>query len=381
MIRAGLKAGIPVLVGSAGTSGGDPHVDWTVEIVREIAREDDLRFKMAVVRSELTNDTVLRYYRAGRLKDLYPAPEINETVIKNAGRFVGVMGPEPFIAALEQGAQVVIAGRASDTSIYAAVPIRHGLDNGPAWHAAKLLECGAGCVEQRIYPDCMMAWVREDSFSIEPPNPQMRCTPVSCVSHALYENSNPYVLTEPGRVLYTKNARYEPESERRVRVSGSTHEAVKPYTIRLEGAAVAGYRSITIGGVRDPLILRQFDSFLDAALASIRKKVKVSLGLEENQYRLQTRIYGNPGLADPGEIGLIIETLAGTSDEAASIMAIAWHTALHQPIKEWSGLQSQLAFPYSPPGIDTGAVYKYCVNHVLEVDDPLELFRFEYEQL
>ena len=39
MITEGVKRGIPVLVGSAGTSGADPAVDWMVDIVREIARE------------------------------------------------------------------------------------------------------------------------------------------------------------------------------------------------------------------------------------------------------------------------------------------------------------------------------------------------------
>jgi len=39
MIREALNARIPVIVGTAGHAGGTPHLHWTLEIVRELARE------------------------------------------------------------------------------------------------------------------------------------------------------------------------------------------------------------------------------------------------------------------------------------------------------------------------------------------------------
>src|SRR6202140_5793770 len=36
------KAKIPALIGSAGTAGGDPHVDWVLDIAREIVREQGI---------------------------------------------------------------------------------------------------------------------------------------------------------------------------------------------------------------------------------------------------------------------------------------------------------------------------------------------------
>src|ERR1700738_1722805 len=36
MLEAGLRARVPVLVGSAGTAGADVHVDWVIAIVEEI---------------------------------------------------------------------------------------------------------------------------------------------------------------------------------------------------------------------------------------------------------------------------------------------------------------------------------------------------------
>jgi hypothetical protein len=53
MLLAGRARDIPVLVGSAGGAGAKPHLDWTVEIVREIAREEGLTGKLAVIASDM----------------------------------------------------------------------------------------------------------------------------------------------------------------------------------------------------------------------------------------------------------------------------------------------------------------------------------------
>ena len=39
MIPAALEAGIPLIIGTAGGSGGKPHVNLTVDIIKEITRE------------------------------------------------------------------------------------------------------------------------------------------------------------------------------------------------------------------------------------------------------------------------------------------------------------------------------------------------------
>ena len=38
--------------------------------------------------------------------------------------------------------------------------------------------------------------------------------------------------------------------------------------MKLEGAAIVGYRTIFIGGMRDPILIGQLDSFLD----NVRKR-------------------------------------------------------------------------------------------------------------
>ena len=61
--------------------------------------------------------------------------------------------------------------------------------------------------------------------------------------------------------------------------------------------------------------------------------------------------------------------------------SIAWHTTLHHPVPEWSGLVSNLAFPYSPPHSDLGPVYEFTMNHVVALDDPLEVVSVDLERV
>ncbi len=274
MLFGGVKNGIPVLVGSAGTSGADPNVDWLIDIVKEIALEEGLHFKLAEIKTELDRETLRKYMRAGKMTPLEGAPKFEEKDLDTLHRCVGVMGAEPFIEALKNGAQVVIAGRSTDTAIFSSVPIMNGLANGFAWHAGKILECDSSSAAYHPYSDCMLAWVREDSLSAEPVNEIMWSTPLSTVAHTLYENANPFVLTEPGGSLITKDSRYEAETDRRVRITGSKWIPAEKYTVKLEGVRFDGYRCVAIGGIKDPLVLRQLYPFLDKCVSMCKPRLR-----------------------------------------------------------------------------------------------------------
>jgi hypothetical protein len=57
------------------------------------------------------------------------------------------------------------------------------------------------------------------------------------------------------------------------------------------------------------------------------------------------------------------------------------HFALHYPIPEWGGLISGLAFPFTPAEMDRGPVWRFNLHHVVEPDDPLEMFRTELQEV
>lgn len=390
MLLAARAAKIPVMVGSACTGGNDIQLARLVGIVREIAREEKLGFKLAAIHSEQDKGYLKRKLKEGKITPLANAPHISDEVIDRSVHIVGMSGIEPYVEALQNGADVIIAGRSSDTSIYSAMPVMKGFNPATVWHAAKILECGAACVVQRKYPDCQFVTLTDEYFVVEPPNLEYRCDPASVASHNLYENSTPYELVEPSGVLNTVNAKYEAVSDRAVKVSGSTFKESARYTIKLEGAELAGYQSIIVGSVRDPIILRQLDSWLEGMQKAIRDRLKAVFGADiESKYELQVRVFGRDATMGPlesdrsvgHEVGLLFQTTAQTQELATNIMKSVSHMAVHYPVPEWTGLITSIAFPYSPAEITRGASYRFNLNHVVEPATPLEMFKIDYEKV
>lgn len=391
MLKAARQAKIPLLLGSAGTAGGEPHIAAVREIIMEIAAEENLAFPMALIHAEQDKAYLKRRLREGRIKPLKPAPDFDEVVIDRAVRIVGMMGEEPFLRALDHGAEVIVAGRASDCAIFAGIPIRMGIPPGIAWHAAKILECGAAAAVSRSSPDCMFATLRKDHFDLETPNPEMRCSPQSIAAHSLYENSDPYRLVESSGVIDLSAAQYEALDDRRVRVRGSRFEPAQRYTVKLEGAEHVGYQSIVIGSIRDPYIIRQLDSWVERLKQRVKARAdEVYPGDKAGEHLFNIRIYGKDGTMGPlepvkeirsHEVCLVMEVTAATQEIATTIVSMARHQALHLPIPEWGGLITGVACIYSPAYLERGAVYRFCVNHVVEPDDPYEMFPIEYNNV
>lgn len=375
---------VPLIVGSCGTSGRDVGVDWVTGMAREIAAEENLSFRLAVIKSDQQPDYLKQQLANGLVRPLQSAPPINASTFDSP--VVGMMGTEPIMAAIEQGAQVILAGRASDSALYAAVPVALGADPGLAWHAAKTLECGAACA---VVPaaDSMFATIRDDHFDIEPLDPEARCTPAGIAAHTLYENANPFLLTEPGGVIDTEAATYEALDERRVRVRGSRFHHSDEYTIKLEGAAIAGYQTVIVGGVRDPHVIKALPSLVQRAQAYFRERVTDLFGdtLKPGEYDIEYRLYGIDGVmgdleplrdsATPHELGVLITVTAPSQEQANKIASLVAHVSAHLPVPAYEGIVSTIAYPYSPPEIPRGAVYRFTLNHVNVPATPLDMFR------
>ncbi|MFF1737440.1 hypothetical protein [Streptomyces sp. NPDC058247] len=66
---------------------------------------------------------------------------------------------------------------------------------------------------------------------------------------------------------------------------------------------------------------------------------------------------------------------------AHAIATFVAHASGHLPIAEYDGLVSTLSYPYSPPGIDRGALYRFTLNHVATGITSTELFRTATEEM
>src|SRR5690606_2589820 len=94
LLRAAIANGIPMMVGTCGGAGGEPHLQACAEIIREIAREHGLHFKMALIHAEQDSRTIRQALDAGRIRPLGQAAGLTASQVDEAVRIVGMMGPE-----------------------------------------------------------------------------------------------------------------------------------------------------------------------------------------------------------------------------------------------------------------------------------------------
>ncbi|HSV81760.1 MAG TPA: acyclic terpene utilization AtuA family protein [Ramlibacter sp.] len=387
LLLGAVRNGIPMMVGTCGGAGGEPHLQACADIVREVAREHGLQFKMALIHAEQGKGFLLEQLAAGRIRPLGDAPALQAADIEGAERIVGMMGPEPYRAALAAGALVILGGRGTDPAPWVALAMHHGLPAAPAWYAGKMLECACNAAMPKKH-DCLLVTVGEDFVEAEPLNPELRCTPMSVAVQALHENASPVIRYEPGGIVDTHHCRLEALNDRRVRITGMQWQP-QPYTIKLEGARRVGYSAITFAATRDPGLIGQIDSFLDFVRTSTATKVQ-ALGISADDYQLVLRAYGRDGVmgsweprkdALPVELALIAEVVAVTQEIASAALSLARVTLLHSDFPGRMCREGNMAFPFSPSDIERGAIYEFMLQHVVETDDPLVMFPIEYEQV
>ena len=238
MLLAARRLGVPMIVGSASDAGTDRGVHQYAEIIRELARRHGLAsFNLATIFSEVSRDEVARRLRGGvRIEGLDGRPDLTHEVLARTDRLVAVMGVEPIIQALDQGADVVIAGRAGDSCLFAAPAIRAGFPEAAAYYLGKVLECASFAGEPFMGKESIIGTVTPDAVSVTAMHPGQRCTVASVASHAMYERASPFFEHVAGGVLDMTHCRYEQVDERTTRVSGFTFRRDAVYRIKLEGS-------------------------------------------------------------------------------------------------------------------------------------------------
>jgi len=394
-IKRGLRAillsakgrGIPFIISTGPPAGANQQLEKVLGWVDELAKEANLKLRIAVISGELDKDYLKRKMRRGsrirRLVDIDRLPEyLSEEDIDHSEHIVGQMGPEPIMKALDLDVDGVITGRALDIALHMAVPLRAGFDKGLAAHMAKTIEC-ASLVTVPETSDAVLAVLRKDHFLVSPTNPDSKCTPVSVAAHAFYERPDPNRELNPGGVLDLSGAKYEPYDERTVKVSGSRWVPA-PYAVKIEGARKVGFRTISILGIRDKRMIGQIDWCLEQA----RKHVEAHLqplrpGVD---YHLLYRVYGKNGVlgeAEPlkqtesHELGLIVEAIAPQEEVSENVCELAGRKLLHMDYPGRIATAANVAHPYSPTANNLGPVYRWSIWHLLELEDPCEPFRIE----
>lgn len=331
MVEAGKKIGCPVILGSSGMAGGDRNLDWMIDVAKEIFAELDVRdAKVAVIRSELDPETVIREFRRGDLRPTGVGPELNEDALRES-IVVGQMGIHPLITALERGAQYILAGRSCDIALFASDMIRRGIDPGLAYHVGHVLECGALACDPGSPSDCLVAEIYDDGTAIfSAPNPTRRCTAYSIAAHSLYEESHPQLQYYPEGILVMENTQFFSKDSRTAGIRNSRFIRSSkpwPWSIKLEGSHRLGFRKVSLLYI-DP-----------ADLPKIPPDVLV---------------YGRNGVqatpvdASQRELGIIIETSAKTHEAAVLLASLLTHYLIHYGYPGRKATAGNIAYPLSP---------------------------------
>jgi hypothetical protein len=319
-----------------------------------------------------------------KIEPIHPVPQLTEKDIDDAVHIVAQLGEEPYIKALQEGANVILAGRSYDPSVFAALAIKEGFDKGLAIHIGKILECAAIAATPGSGSDCMFGCLHKNDFVLEPLSPLRKCTVLSVAAHTLYEKTNPYILPGPGGAINLHESKFTQIDDNKVMVSGSRFVPTEQYFVKLEGVRSMGCRTVSIAAVKDPIFIEK----VDAIVENVKKRVIDNFkqyGITD--FLLDFKIYGKNGVMGmfPNlenrvghELCIVIEAVAKTQQQADTICGFARSTMLHYGYEGRISTAGNLAFPFSPSDMKVGEVYEFCIYHLMQVDDKLELFPISY---
>ena len=291
-----------------------------------------------------------------------------------------------FLKALEDDPDIILGGRCYDPAPFAAFCISRGVLPGVAWHMGKIMECGGICAVPK--GRSMIATMRKDSFDLTPLSPAERCTPLSVSAHTLYEKTRPDRLPGPGGVLSLDNAQYEQITEKTCRISNAEF-IERPYQVKLEGVTHLGFRTIFIGGIRDPILISQIDDFLER-IRDYSHNLFPELDQSE-QCKLIYHVYGKNGVMGPlepettlpHEIAILGEVVAPTAEQSHTIANNVRASILHFAYPGQMATTGNFASPLSPHEQDAGAVFKFSLYHLVDLDagEEVTLFPIHYHNV
>lgn len=368
VLKAARDLDVPLLIGSAGTAGCASQLSQVEHLLRDVARELELYFRLATIAADIPRSMVKEAATEGRLTSIGPI----EADIDGSVAVVGQMGQRAFASALQAGADVVLAGRACDTAPFAVVPVLLGYPKGPAVHMAKILECTSLCCEPGGR-DAMLATLQGDGFILESMNPERAATPLSVAAHALYEQADPTRVFEPEGHVDLSGATYRAVDSRRVEVGGAVWQDAATPSVKVEAARFEGHRVVMLAGVADPGMIEASEDILSEVREAVADLVPSS---EEARWSLSFRRYGIDGVLDwpaapetvPREIFILGECIARDAETARTVAAVARQQLLHWGFPGRTCTGGNLAFPVTPPELDAGPAYAFSLYHILRLE-------------
>lgn len=380
MLLAAREQNVPMIIGSSGDTGTNSRVDMYVDIIREISKEHKLKpFKLVYFYSEVEKDYLQNKMDSGIvIEGLDGRENLSQEELKATNNVVAVAGIHPFVKALELKADVIIGGRSSDAAVFAAPAIYHGFPESNSYYLGKVLECASFCAEPYGAKESVIGTITADDVQVTAMHPEQYCTIASVAGHAMYERSNPFFEYFAGGMLDMTKCSYIQMDKKTTQITGYEFVPIDgKVKVKLEGAGKVGERYIGIVGVRDPYTIKNIDKVIQWA----RDQAEERLGKEG--YQLYFHIYGKNGVmgdlepvkeTKSHELGIVVEAISDTKDRAKEAAIIGSRQIFYARLPEVKGTAGTAAFLIDEV-MPTSPAFRWTLNHTIEVDDPMELFK------
>jgi hypothetical protein len=116
---AARKRNIPMIIGSCSTTGTDRSVNLYAEIVKSLSLKHKLKtFKMACIYSQINQDELKRRINYPPIEPLGAEKPLTLKDIRNTSHITASMGVEQIIYALKNDAQVILARRCWNSTLF-----------------------------------------------------------------------------------------------------------------------------------------------------------------------------------------------------------------------------------------------------------------------
>lgn len=246
-------------------NAGGVNPESCAQAVLEAATKSGVRGKIRV--GVVTGDDILsridELLSAGHLLANMDTGEPLSTIRERVLSANAYIGSTPIVQALQQGANVVVTGRSTDTALTMA-PLRHEFEwAADDWDklasgiiAGHILECGAqssggNCLhEWRTIPDLAnvgypIADASADGTFVINKHPRTggRISVPSVTEQLVYEMGDPHAYITPDVVADFTSIRLEAAGENRVRVHGVTGGPPTPF-LKVSIAYREGYKAV-----------------------------------------------------------------------------------------------------------------------------------------
>jgi hypothetical protein len=378
MLLASRRLGVPMIIGSSGDTGSNSRVDLYVQIIKDLAQKHRLKpFRLGYFYSEVDKQELRRRMRAGEIvHGLEAHAALTEAELDATERIVAMAGVHPFVDLLQQGAQVIIGGRSSDSCVFAAPAIHHGFPEAQAYYLGKVLECASFCAEPYGGKETVLGEVSANDVRVTAMHPAQRCTVASVAGHAMYERSNPYFEHVAGGTLDMSDCFYEQVTDRTTRITGAKFLSAPEFRVKLEGAGKVGERYVGLVGIRDPYTIAHVDEVTGWARQQVRER------FGDAGYELHYIVYGRNGVMGdleplkhhPGhELCILVQAVAPTAAMAEEVCMIGTRQMFYARLPDVKGSAGSVAFALDEV-LRASPGYRWTVNHTLRCAHPLELF-------